>query len=710
MPIDPYAPCPGGTGKKIKFCCADLVSELEKIQRMLEGEQRAACLEHIEAIEAKYPERACLLSIKAMLQAQLGQESQADQTLATFVAKYPDNPVALAEQATMKAAEAGGVAAIGLLQTALEKCDEQIPAQVYDAIGLVAQALVAENQLIAARAHLVLQLGMSGTQDQQPLQLLMRLNASTSVPLLAKQDLPLVPPPDDVLWKNSFNEALLPAMRGAWRKAADDLVALAAKVGDWPTIWRNIAVLRTWLADTPRAIEAWQKYASQAIPPDDAIEAEALAQSIDPEAVDLIDVLSIEYGINDMEKLQARLMASPQGLHMPIDLARMGTEDQPPPKGAFWLLNRAVPAGGQDLTPADVPHVVGQAFLYGKQTDREARLELASYRTQLAEAQAAITQIAGDSLGAIRNEEVSTQVPALQHALTTNWRLPEDTPADKRLALIKEQRRDILLNHWPDMPRKIFGGKSANQVAGDKAQQHKLLAAILLLELATDQVAAEFDFNELRRKLGVPEQPPIDPSHVSLAELTLARMSRVDVKKLTDEQLVDLYQRADHYRHIAALRHLANEVIARPGIDDKLDKAEVYGLLAQIEPDGSQAVEYLNKARAAAEAGKKSTAPWDLAELALRISRGEVADADRLLHHIRDQHIREPGVAQALYQILTDAGIIGPDGRPAMPAGGAPREGADIVVPGGGAEPGKLWTPGSDEPSGGKKSAIWTPD
>ena len=49
MPIDPYSPCPGGTGKKIKFCCPDLVTELEKIQRMLEGEQRAACLEHIES-------------------------------------------------------------------------------------------------------------------------------------------------------------------------------------------------------------------------------------------------------------------------------------------------------------------------------------------------------------------------------------------------------------------------------------------------------------------------------------------------------------------------------------------------------------------------------------------------------------------------------------------------------------------------------------
>ena len=29
MPIDPYSPCPGGTGKKIKFCCSELVGDLE---------------------------------------------------------------------------------------------------------------------------------------------------------------------------------------------------------------------------------------------------------------------------------------------------------------------------------------------------------------------------------------------------------------------------------------------------------------------------------------------------------------------------------------------------------------------------------------------------------------------------------------------------------------------------------------------------------
>jgi hypothetical protein len=89
-----------------------------------------------------------------------------------------------------------------------------------------------------------------------------------------------------------------------------------------------------------------------------------------------------------------------------------------------------------------------------------------------------------------------------------------------------------------------------------------------------------------------------------------------------------------------------------------------------------------------------------------------VAEADRLLHHIRAEHIREPGVAQTLFEILAEAGIIGPDGKPAgVPAGAGAQEAPGLVVPGAAAaESGKIWTPGSDAPAAGKKSTIWTPD
>jgi len=710
MPIDHYAPCPGGTGKKIKFCCPDLVNELEKVQRMLDGEQRAGCLDYIESLQPKYPDRACLLSIKAMLEAQLGRTEAADATISSYISKYPQNPVALAELATLKAHKEGGRAAIEPLQKAVEASEREIASQVYEAIGVVAQALLAQGEVLAARAHFILQLGVQGGDDKLAMSYVVRIDGSAAVPLLLKQDLPLVEAPADALWKGSFAAAMEPALRGAWLTGANRLRELAAKAGDWPPIWRNIATLRAWLADTPATLEALRKFAGQAVPLDDAVEAEALAQLLDPEAEDQIDVLTISYAVHDFDRLHALLSASKQCARIPIDLARLGTENEPPPKGAFWLLDRPVPSTGVGIKKEDIPQVVGQVFLFGRQTDREARAELITYRTEeLEKARTAIAAVAGDTLGAPSGEEVTTTVPAIAHVLSWNWRLPDDTPPELRARLLADARREALVEKWPNLQQRIFGGRSARDVSKDDAFRIKLLAAILRLELSTEQTAVEFDYNELRRSLGLPATEPIDPWKVSVAKVPLARLGRLDVMKLSDDDLREAYHRADHYRHTRALKKLAQEVIGRPNISAE-DKAAAYGALAEMEQDAKQALAHIDKARSLSREAGKSCGPWDLAELSLRLAHAEVAEADRLLAHIRDSHMREPGIGQALLQLLTEAGIINPDGTSAMPPDAEAAPG--LAVPGAGAtpEPSKIWTPGSEPAGAGKKSALWTPD
>lgn len=60
MAVDSYSLCPGGRGKKIRFCCPDLIKELEQIDKMLEGEQFAAGLAFVETLEKQHPDCACL--------------------------------------------------------------------------------------------------------------------------------------------------------------------------------------------------------------------------------------------------------------------------------------------------------------------------------------------------------------------------------------------------------------------------------------------------------------------------------------------------------------------------------------------------------------------------------------------------------------------------------------------------------------------------
>ena len=379
------------------------------------------------------------------------------------------------------------------------------------------------------------------------------------------------------------------------------------------------------------------------------------------------------------------------------------------------ILDRTPPASGKGITREQIPRVVGQAFVFGRETDREARLELVTHRTsELADAQRVLQEALGDAIGPAGAEVVTTQTPAVSHALSWNWRLPDDTPLEGREALIATERRRVLLETWPAMKLKVLDGAAPQDAARDPAMRVPVLAAILVLELASMNDAEAFDFNELRTKLGLPPTSKIEPVGLEVVAVPLARLQRLDAAKLSDEQLDSVFSRAVHFRHVAAIRLFGEETLKRPSMDKVIPKQEVYGQLAQIERLPRKAIEYINKARQEAEAAGQSSAPWDITEMTLRLSMGDFPGADRLLQHVRSEHIREPGIANLLFQVLVEAGIIQPDGTPTA---GPSARGASASFDAGGpmpapvAEASKIWTPGAETtPAAGKKSVIWTPE
>ena len=133
----------------------------------------------------------------------------------------------------------------------------------------------------------------------------------------------------------------------------------------------------------------------------------------------------------------------------------------------------------------------------------------------------------------------------------------------------------------------------------------------------------------------------------------------------------------------------------------------------RLAANAAESLRLIDEARQLAEANKQSSAPWDLMELAYRIQRSEGPAVLQLIQHIQTQHGREPGVAQALVQLLVQTGLVGPDGRLAIGGAAAAAPAAPdspLVVPGAAGEPGKLWTPDQPQAGGEKKSALWLPE
>src|SRR4029079_824588 len=164
------------------------------------------------------------------------------------------------------------------------------------------------------------------------------------------------------------------------------------------------------------------------------------------------------------------------------------------------------------------------------------------------------------------------------------------------------------------------------------------------------------------------------------------------VAKLTDEQLVAVYRRAVVTAAPRLLRRIGQEIVSRASLDkhEHVDKGEVYDLLSRMALDANEAIGYLTKAQEIAKAKGRSPARYLLAELPYRLQRGEEQESRRILSLLTTRHAKEPGVQEALLNLLAQLGLVRVDpatGRPIimMPSGGMPA-GATAALDAGGAE------------------------
>jgi hypothetical protein len=355
---------------------------------------------------------------------------------------------------------------------------------------------------------------------------------------------------------------------------------------------------------------------------------------------------------------------------------------------------------------------MGEVLLFGKQTDRSARIEFVSVKTGDYDARVkALQEAIGTFLGAKEAEEISGKMAAVAAALAINWRFPDETSVEVRKRMIQEHRTQILLSIWPNLPMGYLGGKSPRVAVADPAGQIGVAAIILTMDLAEPDENP--DFNKLRRSLGIATLEPIEPDGVRVASLTPAQQTRLVVGKLTDDDLVGLYRRAAMLGAPRLVKKLAQEIVARPSLDsrEEISKAETYEILSRMTADPDEALAHVLKAQEAAKVRGDSPARYMLVEFTLRLRRREEAEAQRVLKTITSKHMREPGVAQAVYSLLAQLGLIEIDpttGRPMM-TGGMP-------VPGGApapASPSGLWTPDQGAApapaASGSKSKLWVP-
>ncbi len=719
MALNPYSPCPCGSGKKLKFCCSDLAVEIEKVQQMVSGEQPHAALKRVEQLLKKQPTCASLLDLRTSLELSLHEFDAAGKTIEAFLKADPQNPSAHAQAALLASVTGLGTQSIGPLQDALERLDEDMPLRVLEAIGAVGQALLVEGELVAARGHLLLYAAIAPKGDNRAIELLLRMNLQAGLPLLMREYLLPAACPPEVSWQTQFDKASSLSSRGQWRQAELLLSQLREEAGPVPAVVFNLALMRGWLGQSAALASGLHEYAALETASDEiasdnesldnAVEAEALAQLIDPELVDpTLDTLNCAYPITEIETLTERLLADKRVEDYPLDKQDQEDDQAPRPRSTHMLLDRATPATGVDLPRSEVPSVIAFLSIFGKRTDREARLEVTTDRdSRFDQVQELLAEVTGDTIGELAEDEVLTQKSLSEEALSWRWRLPDDTPPDHRRQLLSEQRREAILTRWTAVPRAALDGKSPQEAVGKASLRIALMASALILEQAASELGELPLYADLRRQLELPEPASIDPTGLDLEQIPMVRVPRLEISKLADEPLAKLLDRSVLMgAHLPTLL-VARELVDRPQLDEGVDLQPAYRQLIRLANNPEHAFGLVEKARAWALSKGLSAAEWTLMELELSIRNGVAEKLMQVLNEIQEKHVDEPGVAEATHRMLAEAGLLAPPTAAGQPAG------RPMPPDAGGAAGETLWTPDdsrSAEPAkSDRKSAIWTP-
>jgi len=701
MAINPYAPCPCGSGKKLKFCCSDLAPEIEKVHAMVAGDQPHAALKHVEQLLAKQPNRASLLDLRANLELSMKELDAARKTIETYLAAHPDNASPHAQATILAAATEGGQQAIGLLQDTLERLeDDTMPQRVLEAIGATGHALLLDANIVAARAHLMLYAGIAPEGDNQAIELLMRMNLQGGLPLLLRDSLVPAEAPEEAPWAERFTESLHLTNRGTWRKAEAALVQLQEEVGAEPEIMFNLALIRGWLGKTAELVSGLRAYAEcsrQVVDKFNKTEAVALAQLLDSEQkVTMLDTVRLEYPITDEEVLSQRFVSDGRMDEHALEPDMIGSAEGIQPRNTYVLLDRPIAPSGVDLPLKEVAVVLGFVAVYGKRTDRNAYLEVTLDRDEtFQQAQSLVAEIAGDAIENAGDEKVVGEKAPSEAALSWRWRLPNDTPPAHRQKLLAERRRIALTEHWPTAPQAALGDKSPEQAASDASLATELAACMLIVQQAAVEPEELEIFDNLRAKLKMPSAEKVDPTDHDLERIPLVRILDMDLAKIDDEPLARLLNRVRMVGAQLMTLLVARELVSRESAAEEIDLSHAYRELIRLEPNPDTAQQWIETARAWSQSKGQSMAPWALHELEMAIEQNKPQEVQQVLEKM-SQHMQEPGVAEAVYQILQSAGLLAAPSESMPPLAEKPAS--------------ELWTPESEQPAPSeKKSALWTP-
>lgn len=713
MSVDTYSVCPCGNGKKIKFCkCKDSIHDMDRVLKMVDGGQLVPALDQLASILEEHPDAAWALAIRGRLLIDLREYDSLAENSERFTRLQPSNPLALTQKAAAQLFKGDMETATGTMLEALTESGREVDSFVLNVGSVLAYSLLQSGSFLTARAYATLAMMASGYEGgAAAMDVLNELNRAPTIPSLLKSIPQPIERPASVDWGERYDEAQGLLRSNKIILAQTKFESLQRVASGEPSVLSGLLTCAIWRGD----IDAQATILRSLSDCDSLGELErarflAMSELVRADMPNLsVKMIEMAAEVDNADETEMALTASSKILTLPAEVLnglRQG-EDEVPPKAAFQLLDRDKPNSDDLPTASAMPRSQATMLLYGKQTDRAARLEVLDvFENVVDTVKTTLTSVVTDLDLKTSGERPVPMVAAVQPQLPMLRFKASQAEADAVMAQVTELE---LANSIADAKLGLLNDQSLRETSGNEDLRLPRMAVVAVVD-SYDALISKVDgvTSQVCEAAGLTPPQPITITDEKVEEVANEDLNHLTLDGLSEESLVYLMQRAQQISATPLVRKSAARILDT----EQATKEPQLGLVAHMAllsaattPD--EMVSQLDAARSFATKYELSAPRLLFADLQVRLRVGDSAGFQNTVNEIVSTHGNDPEIMGQLQQQLMAWGLIRPDGTPAGgPAATAPTPAAEPA--------GELWTPDSgnpapSQPGSGGGGKLWVP-
>jgi tetratricopeptide (TPR) repeat protein len=599
MALDLYSPCPCGSGKKFKWCCAPIHAQIDKAFRLNADGQHEAAFRVMDEVVAQNATNPETWGRKALLLYQNQKAEEAENALQKALEINPSYPFGYLLRGLFRQNEGEIAGALMLFRKAADLYDPEAKEILADVYYRIAESEMTLRRPVAARAALQISLHLHPIAElaQRTQEV---FGDKSHLPAAARKVYTFASPP----------ATTSPEHRAAWNRilssetvwkltdAARLFEQLTQENAEDTAAWYNLGLVRAWLGDNRGGLAALDRYVS--LEPDETKAGDAWA---------LGEVLRFGHGMEDQADYvehsvlfqirdPQRLMAFLQQWEQERRLFGVQVNEQE------GMINGIVLERSGLLTAGNVPNQMaklGSYFLVlGMQLLRVWSVNVEGVERVRQELQ----QRAGPYLSEARlQRSLANFADTYTEAVCFPLGATSQAEADK---LVREHVQRYFEDTWTHRRLRSLNNLSPIDAANQPELRKKLIGVVQFLQECAPRQGEAYDFDRLRGKLGLvgggtpttsagaqAEAPSVDISAMSAADL-----ASLQPEALTDEQVDQAYRTAQQRDAQDLAVRFAKSLVSRAPRADRPDRFPWYTFLIQQALAGGNtdaALDYLNE-------------------------------------------------------------------------------------------------------------------